>query len=112
MIDRRLKLLRESKNLSQKDLAYYLGVSPSTIGMYESNKRTPDVDMLNRIADYFNVTVDYLLGRTNIRNYENKIDLKSDVIALTFENFDSNDFSKDDLDKIENFIKFILYENT
>lgn len=67
MISKRLKLLRESKELSQKDLASFLGVSPSTIGMYESDKRTPDSDMLNRIANYFDVTVDYLLGRSDIK---------------------------------------------
>lgn len=65
MISKRLKSLREDKDMSQKDLAGAIGVSPSTIGMYESNKRTPDSEMLNRLADFFDVSVDYLLGRTN-----------------------------------------------
>lgn len=65
MISKRLKSLREDSDMSQKDLAGAIGVSPSTIGMYESNKRTPDSEMLNRIADFFQVSVDYLLGRTN-----------------------------------------------
>lgn len=64
MISKRLKSLREDKDMSQKDLANAIGVSPSTIGMYESDKRTPDSEMLNRIADFFQVSVDYLLGRT------------------------------------------------
>lgn len=76
MISKRLKTLREDKDLSQKDLASFLGVSPSTIGMYESDKRTPDSEMLKRIADYFNVSLDYLLGRTNIPNAEAKYDKK------------------------------------
>lgn len=63
MISERLKSLREDADLSQKELAKALGVSPSTIGMYESGKRTPDSDMLTRICDFFNVSVDYLLGR-------------------------------------------------
>ncbi|WP_305153919.1 helix-turn-helix domain-containing protein [uncultured Clostridium sp.] len=68
MISTRLKSLRENADLSQKELAKSLGVSPSTIGMYESKKRTPDSEMLARICDFFNITVDYLLGRSNIKN--------------------------------------------
>lgn len=68
MISTRLKSLREDADLSQKELAKSLGVSPSTIGMYESKKRTPDSEMLARICDFFNITVDYLLGRSNIKN--------------------------------------------
>lgn len=69
MFSERLKLLRENKSLSQKELALLLGVSPSTIGMYESGKRTPDSEMLKRICDFFDISVDYLLGRTNNNNY-------------------------------------------
>lgn len=68
MISTRLKSLREDADLSQKELAKLLGVSPSTIGMYESKKRTPDSEMLTRICDFFNITVDYLIGRSNIKN--------------------------------------------
>lgn len=68
MISTRLKSLREDADLSQKELAKLLGVSPSTIGMYEAGKRTPDSEMLTRICDFFNITVDYLIGRSNIKN--------------------------------------------
>jgi len=61
----RLRQLRENKQMYQKDLAKILGVSAGAIGMYETNKRAPDFETLNKIADYFDVTVDYLLGRTN-----------------------------------------------
>lgn len=65
MFGDRLKKLREEKNMYQKDLANILGVSAGAIGMYENNKRTPDFDILKKIADVFDVTIDYLLGRTN-----------------------------------------------
>lgn len=65
MIGNKIKSLREDKDLSQKALATILGVSPSAIGMYEQNRREPDNEMLNKIADYFDVSVDYLLGRTS-----------------------------------------------
>lgn len=70
-----LKKLRTEKNITQKDLAKYLGVSDRSVGYYETGQRTPPPDIIEKIADYFNVSVDYLLGRTNIRNpYTIKID--------------------------------------
>lgn len=68
MIGKRLKMLREELGLSQKELGAKLSVSSSTIGMYEVDKRTPDANMIERIADFFQVSADYLLGRTRNRN--------------------------------------------
>lgn len=59
-----LKKLRTSAGMTQEELAKRLGVSRSTIGMYESGSRKPDPAALESIADLFNVDVDYLLGRT------------------------------------------------
>ena len=59
----KLKELRESKNLTQSELAYKLGVSNGCVGMWESTEQTPKSSMLIKIADYFNVTIDELLGR-------------------------------------------------
>ncbi|MBB6716219.1 helix-turn-helix domain-containing protein [Clostridium gasigenes] len=61
-----IKTLRENKGISQKELSTLIKVASSTVGMYESNKRVPSSDMLDVIASYFNVSVDYLLGRTNV----------------------------------------------
>jgi len=65
----RLKLLREEKQLYQKDLAKALDLSRSTITAYESGKREPDQNTLNRIANLFDVSVDYLMGRTEFRKF-------------------------------------------
>lgn len=59
-----LKLLRTNKGLTQNELSQALKVSRSTIGMYENGSREPDYEMLEFIADFFNVDIDYLLGRT------------------------------------------------
>lgn len=59
----RLKELRKAKGLSQVTLAERLGLSKSTIGMYETGDITPSVEALNAIADYFNVDMNYLLGK-------------------------------------------------
>ena len=58
-----LKQLREREGLTQAELSKALNISPSTVGMWEKGYRSPDYEMLGRIADYFDVTTDYLLGR-------------------------------------------------
>lgn len=58
-----LKMLRESKGITQAELSSMLSISPSTVGMWEQGRRVPDYENLKRIADYFNVSTDFLLGR-------------------------------------------------
>ncbi len=62
---KRLKKLRLKKGLTQAELAKMLNIGESTISFYEAGKREPDYEMLNRFADLFNVSVDYILGRTD-----------------------------------------------
>ena len=61
-----LRLLRQRNSMTQKQLAEILGVSESRIGMYERCQREPDFEMLEAIADYFNVDMDFLTGRTDV----------------------------------------------
>jgi len=61
----RFKELREERGLSQRAMALELGLSPSTIGMWESQKREPDFKTVVNLANHFQVTTDYLLGRTD-----------------------------------------------
>ncbi|MVB12355.1 Helix-turn-helix domain protein [Caprobacter fermentans] len=67
-IGKRLKALREAKNMSQVDLANILGKSQVAISKYETGNRQLDYEMLNKYAEYFHVSVDYLLGRVNKTN--------------------------------------------
>lgn len=62
----RLKNLRTVSHLSQEELAKRLKVTRSCIGNYEQGIREPDREDLEKIADYFNVDLDYLLGRTDV----------------------------------------------
>lgn len=64
----RLKELRTSKGLSQSKLADCLGTSKSSINMYERGEREPGLEMVENIADFFNVDVDYLFGKSDIPN--------------------------------------------
>lgn len=61
-----LKIIREKRNITQVRLGIEVGVAQETISAYENGKAVPGVDMLCRIADFFNVSVDYLLDRTSI----------------------------------------------
>ncbi|GAU79491.1 transcriptional regulator [Fusibacter sp. 3D3] len=73
MIENRLKQLRKENSLTQKELADKLNISKGSIAMYETGKRSPDNDILSSIADFFDVSTDYLLGRSNIRRYSEEI---------------------------------------
>lgn len=60
----RLKELRKKKGISQLRLATDLNTTQNTISRYETGEREPGIDELIKIADYFNISVDYLIGRT------------------------------------------------
>ena len=67
-IGQRIKDLRMSRGLTQEQLADILKISKSRIGMYEIGKREPNFEMLEAIADYFNVDMNYLLGKSDVPN--------------------------------------------
>ena len=59
----RLKELRQEKNIGQVELAAKIGVSKGIISLWEQSKREPTLSSLVAIADYFSITIDYLIGR-------------------------------------------------
>lgn len=61
----RLKELRTSKGLTMEQLGKELDSTKGTISNYENGNKKPSLDMLIKIADYFNVSIDYLVGRSN-----------------------------------------------
>lgn len=65
----RIADLRSNSHMSQFQLAKVLKIGTSTLGMYETDKREPSPKVLRRIADYFDVSTDYLLGRTEKEHY-------------------------------------------
>lgn len=75
---KRLKELREIHSLSQDALAQKLHISRSRIGMYEQGRRQPDFEMLEAIADTFNVDMDYLVNESiDIENRKRALELYS-----------------------------------
>lgn len=65
----RLKELRTEKRMTQDDLGKVMNVSKASISLYEKNERTPDQATLIKTADYFDVSLDFLLGRSDKRHY-------------------------------------------
>jgi len=87
-IGNRLKKLRIKHGLLQKKIAEQLNLSQQTISLYEANKREPDYITLQKIADYFNVSIDYLLGKTDIKEpvddvIEKKLDIFNQIHTLS-----------------------------
>lgn len=70
-----LKKLRQSKGVLQKDVATHLGVDRTTYVKYERGDSEPNHDMLSKLADYFEVSIDYLLGReTSAQTIDEQLD--------------------------------------
>ena len=63
----RLKELRAEKEATQKEVAEFIGCSPLVYSRYEREEREPDIDTLCRLADYFKVSIDYLVEREQIK---------------------------------------------
>lgn len=106
----RIKLLREEKKLKQDELAKILSISPSAIGMYERDVREPNDEITLKIAEYFNVSTDYLLGKSDIRNPE---ELKNIPFAnnggLNTDGLDEEDLKE--LQKQVDYIKWLKNKN-
>jgi transcriptional regulator with XRE-family HTH domain len=78
----RLRDLREKRGLAQKEVGALLDVTISTIGKYESGERTPAPDAIVKLADFFQVSADYLLGRSDIpETVEMRIAKKEDLLG-------------------------------
>lgn len=129
MYGKRIKKLRLEEGFKQKDLAEKLGISASSVGMYEREERQPDAETLKTIADFFDVSVDYILGNSNKRDHnhltaKDKRDISRtlDELADQIENhegeilnYDGIEVTKEDaellIDAIELALKRIKKKN-
>jgi len=79
MIGKRIKLLRTEKEVTQKELADFLGLTPKMISFYEKGERFPPHDIISKLSDYFNVTTDYLLCKTDKKNTLDETEEEKDI---------------------------------
>lgn len=100
LIGERLYDLRKDKGLSQEELGKILNINKHSISSYERDKSEPPAEIKIRIAKFFNVSIDYLLGLTSIPNpyYNNQ-----KVLALP------NNFDTSDEQHIKQYINFLDY---
>ena len=114
----RLKKLRQEKKLTQEQLGKIIHVSKVSISGYESGDRTPDTENLSRLANYFEVTTDYLLGRTdNPQGYgefdpiaeHNRLLKKYGIEDSGFFDIEKwRQMGPDDLKQLEDYFEFIV----
>ena len=98
----RISELRKQASMSQFQLAKVLDIATSTLGMYETGKRKPSLKVMNRIANYFNVTIDYLLGRPDKRDDTKTVDIDDDDVIFTYE---GRRIPKEDLELIRRIMR-------
>ncbi|MBP1562404.1 MAG: helix-turn-helix transcriptional regulator [Oscillospiraceae bacterium] len=80
---KRLKELRKANGYTIEQFADMVGISKSTLGYYENDKRMPDIEILTRIADTLNVNADYLIGRTNTTALKGKMKTVCEFTGLS-----------------------------
>lgn len=110
------KALRIRDNLTQEELAIKLGVSRSTIGMYEQGKREPGIEGLESIADFFNVDMNDLTGANNDNDYYDNLQIRQ-ISQLIHENKEllklfkvAKNISEDDLPALTEIAKKLVKE--
>lgn len=105
----RLKKLRLEKGITQEKLGNIIGVSDRVIGYYEADNRFPKDDtLLNKIADYFEVSLDYLLGRIDTPNIINE---PIAIAASTKDGIDLSEIDEEDKKTIINIYNMIKNKN-
>ncbi|MFS0836743.1 helix-turn-helix domain-containing protein [Paenibacillus sp. UNC499MF] len=115
----RIAQLREKHALTQEELANKLGISRAALSHYETSRREPDFETMNKIATFFKVSADYLLGRTtnphtvldeDVRDFVNSLELSDDKILEKFAL--SIDGRKLTAEEAKRFIAFVRAERS
>ena len=107
----RIKLLREEKKIKQEELAKVLSISPSAVGMYERDEREPNDEITLKLAEYFGVSTDYLLGKSDIRNPEK---IQEDPLGLSKVGFSMDEYNPPtdtQREQIKGLLEVILKDN-
>lgn len=107
----RIKLLREEKKIRQDELAKVLSISPSAVGMYERDEREPNDEITLKLAEYFGVSTDYLLGKSDIRNPEKAQEDPLGLAKVGFSMDEYNPPTDKQREQLAELIKVVLKDN-
>lgn len=109
-----LKSLREEFGLNQTELAKKLGMTRSRYANYELGIREPDLDTLELISDFFNVDVDYILGKTSkttkYTKAHDEIQLDDENIKTIAAHLEGVDLDEEEMSKLTSYIDFLVQE--
>ena len=104
----RIKQLREENNWTQLELSKKMNCAMSSIAMYENETRKPSMEVLIKLSEIFDCSIDYILGKSDIRNPENT---NLDKLQIGLSTKDYSNISDEQLKQIEDFAKFVLKDN-
>ncbi len=104
-LQEKVKELRSNKGISQKKLADAIGVAQSSINYWEKGQRTPSVAAAQKLADYFNITLDELYDIDNIDN----IPESTNTLAA---HFDGDEYTDEELEEIKRFAEYVKSKRT
>lgn len=107
----RIKLLREELGMTQQDLADKLDGAKSSIAMYEKGDRKPSLEILVKLSEIFNCSIDYILCKSNIRNPEKK---DNDLLDLASMGFNADSYSpptSTQKEQIKGLLEVVLKDN-
>lgn len=99
----RLKEIRLNKKLTQKDIADHFQTSPQSYAQWEKGLRKPSAENLQKLAVFFGVSTDYLLGKTDTPDSDSNIDLDTAIDNSVA--FDGTPITDDDRETIKNYLK-------
>ncbi|AOZ92322.1 helix-turn-helix domain-containing protein [Paenibacillus crassostreae] len=117
--ENRIAQLREAQGWTQEELSRSIGITRASLSHYEKNRRKPDFEILTKLADAFNVSIDYLIGRTNqsdlsmdegVRDFVDNLELSDNKLLDKFNlTIDGRSLSEDEAKR---FIAFVRMERT
>jgi transcriptional regulator with XRE-family HTH domain len=107
-VGERIRILRERKGLSQKRLAHELDMPNQSLSNYERGYRLPTPEVLKKIADFFEVSVDYLLGRESFIYHANSPRNLKEFIERGNFTYDEVVLEEEDMKKIRQMIELII----
>lgn len=103
MIIERLKKLRKEGKLTQKDIATFLNISQPAYQQFESGKKKMNLETMEKLADFFNVSTDYLLGKTDFPDPDLEVDIDNAIDNSVA--YDGTPITDNDREIIKNFLK-------
>jgi transcriptional regulator with XRE-family HTH domain len=106
-----LKKIRQENEMTQEELAKKINTSRSNIANYENDKNMPSIEILNKLSEIFNCSIDYLLGKSDVRNPEKK---DNDLLDLASMGFNADSYTpptSTQKEQIKGLLEVVLKNN-